>query len=313
MTAGSARLSGILKRLAPCLAIAAFAAALVMIHRMLGRLDLADLAGQLLETRRSSLIYAILFTAGSYFSLSGFDGLGVAYVGHRLPPAKVILISFIAHGVSHSAGFATLSGGAIRLRLYGAAGFSPVEVATVIGFCGVTFGVGACVVAAVALLAEPQRLSTLFALPDGALRAVGALLAALVAGYVAWGALSPRYFTIFGRAYAVPRPGLALMQIIVATADLSLAAATLHVLLPSGGNSSYAAFLGVYVIANLAGLLAHVPGGLGVFEAAVLALTPAPGATVLGALLLFRAVYNILPLVLAALLLLAFELSQPRG
>ncbi|HIJ62586.1 MAG TPA: UPF0104 family protein [Rhodospirillaceae bacterium] len=306
------RISGVAKRMAPLLGLAAFAAALVMIQRLLSHVEPADLARQLGRTPRPALLSAAVMTAGSYLSLSGFDGLGVAYVGHRLAPARVMLISFIAHGVSHSAGFATLSGGAIRLRLYGAAGLSAAEIAAVIGFCGVTFAAGACTVAAVALLAEPTRLAALFVLPDGILRGLGGAAAAVVVAYVVWGASSPPPLRIFGRSVAVPGLPMALAQIIVAAVDLALAAGALYVLLPTDGRLSYAAFLGLYVMANLLGLLAHVPGGLGVFEAAVLAMTPAPAPAVLSALLLFRAVYNLLPLALAALCLLAFELSQGR-
>ena len=312
MDPGRSGIGGVVKRMAPLLGLAAFAVALVMIHRLAGRMDLAELTRRLARTPRPALLSALALTVGSYLSLSGFDGLGVRYVGHRLAPGRVMLISFIAHGVSHSTGFATLSGGAIRLRLYGVAGLTASEIAAVIGFCGLTFAAGACAVAAVALLAEPTRLAALFALPDGILRGLGAVIAAMVAGYVLWGASSPRPLRIFGRHYAVPGPPMALAQIVVAAVDLALAAGALYVLLPAGGGISYAAFLGVYVVANLLGLLAHVPGGLGVFEAAVLALIPAPAPAVLSALLLFRAVYNLLPLALAALCLLAFELSQGR-
>ena len=298
------------KRLAPLLGLGAFAAAVLVMHRMLGRMDPAEVLRQLARTPRAALGLAAVMTAGSYLSLSGFDAMGVAYVGHRLAIPRVLLISFTAHGVSHSTGFATLSGGAIRLRLYGAAGLSATEVAAVIAFCGLTFAVGACVVAATALLAEPGRLSSLFTVADWVLRSLGGVMATAAIGYVAWCASAPAPLVIGGRHYAVPRPKVACAQIVLAAIDLSLAAGTLYVLLPADGRISYAAFLGVYVMANLLGLLAHVPGGLGVFEASVLALLPPPAAPVLSALLLFRAIYNLVPLALAALLLLVFELSQ---
>ncbi|WP_262161912.1 lysylphosphatidylglycerol synthase domain-containing protein, partial [Escherichia coli] len=68
-------------------------------------------------------------------------------------------------------------------------------------------------------------------------------------------------------------------------------------------------FLLIYMLALAAGVLSHVPGGVGVFEAVLLAafssrIDPAGLVT---AMLLYRLVYVVLPLVAAGLLLLAAE------
>ncbi len=299
------------QRLAPLLSLVIFATALLLLHHLLRRIHLSDVARQVGQTPPRSLWSALFLTGASYLALAGFDGLGAHYIGRRLSAGRILLISFVSHAVSHTAGFATLTGGAIRYRLYSAVGLSAAEVAGVVAFCSLTFGLGACSLAALALLAEPTLLSSVLRFPAGLLRALGAFLAVAVGGYVLWGALSPRPLSIFGRSYAVPRPHTAGLQIAVAASDLALAAAALFVLLPEALRPSYPAFLGAYVVANLLGLLAHVPGGLGVFDAAILVLTPgAPPDVVLGALLLFRCLYQLLPLSLAALLLLGYELLE---
>lgn len=311
VSAGGGRVIIWARRLAPVFSVAIFITALALLHRMLGRFHVADVVAQLARIPPEAILLAACFTAGSYCALAGFDGLGAHYIGKKLAPARILLISFVSHAISHSAGFATLTGGAIRLRMYTAAGLSAAEVAAVVAFCGLTFGLGASGVAAVALLTEPELLAMVLHLPAVLLRGLGAGLALVIVAYVCWGASGKRAFHLFGRTYAVPRPQLAALQIGVAALDLALASAVLFVLLPRGTSLTYPSFLGAYVVANLLGLLAHVPGGLGVFDAAILVLTPElPPDAVLGALLLFRVFYNLLPLALAAILLLLFEVLE---
>lgn len=299
------------RRLAPLLSIGIFTVALVLLHHMLARFRLSDVTAQLANTSPTSLWSAGMLTAASYLALAGFDGLGASYIGRHVAPARIVLISFVSHAVSHSAGFATLTGGAIRLRMYSGAGLTSGEVATVVAFCGLTFGLGASSVAAMALVSEPRLLAAILHLPTWLLRSLGVMLALAVAAYVCWGAWAMRPYVLFGRTFFVPKPRLAALQIAVAASDLALASAVLFVLLPTAGRGSYPAFLGAYVVANLLGLLAHVPGGLGVFDAAILVLTPdAPKEAVLGSLLLFRTFYNLLPLTLAAVILLVYEILE---
>jgi phosphatidylglycerol lysyltransferase len=288
-----------------------FAAALAVLHHVFSRFHFSEVTDQLRRIPAQDVQWAVGLTASSYLALAGFDGLGAHYIGRPLSPARILLISFVSHAVSHSAGFATLTGGAVRLRMYSAAGLSPGEVAAVVAFCGLTFGLGASGLAALALLVEPSLLSNVLTLPSAALRGLGGVLAVAVTAYVAWSATARRPIRLFRRDYPVPPPHLALLQIMVAATDLALASAALYVLLPAATRPDYPAFLGAYVVANLLGLLAHVPGGIGVFDATILVLTPgAPPSAVLGALLLFRLFYNLLPLSLAALLLAVFEIIE---
>ncbi len=299
------------KRLAPLFSLAVFAGALLMLHHLLRHISSAEVTRRLAATPPRALLSGLMLTASSYLALAGFDGLGASYIGRRVAPARIVLISFISHAVSQNAGFATLTGGAIRYRMYSAIGLSPGDVAAVVAFCGLTFGLGASTMTALALLVEPHLLSAALRLPAATLRWLGIPPAAAVLGYFAWTGFSRRPLRLFRRSYPVPHTRIAALQVVVAAADLALASATLFVLLPSGGHAGYPSFVGAYVVANLLGLLAHVPGGLGVFDATILALTPGlPPESVVGALLLFRGLYNLLPLSLAAGLLLVYEVLE---
>jgi len=292
-----------------------FLFALGILYRLSERFRLADILLQMTLIGPTAIRLALALTAGSYLALGGFDRLAVLYIGKQLGTGRVLLTSFLSHAISHSAGFATLSGGAVRYRLYSAAGLTAPEVVAVIGFCGVTYGLGACSLGAVALMSEPELLAGVLHLPLFLVVGLGVVLALVVLGYLLWGAFGRVEWTLLRRRFTIPRPPLGLGQIGVAASDLAMAAAALWVLLPEAARPAYPGFLGAYVVANLIGLLAHVPGGLGVFEAVILVLTPnADPKVVLGALLMFRLIYHLLPLVLAvsvlALTLLAERLPR---
>lgn len=298
------------KRLGGVFSAVVFAAALFVLHRVIGRFD----AEQVLEVAAGypagKLVGALALCVASYACLSGFDWLALHHIRRPLPGGWTALVSFVSHAVSHNAGFAVLTGGSVRLRMYSTFGLSINEVAGVIAFAGLTFALGTMVLAGGAFILESGTVARLLHLPAVAVDAIGWAAAALLAGYLAWTGLAGRPFSIGSWRFATPPIGLSLAQILVAATDLALVAAALYLLLPVG-EVSYPAFVGLYVVATVAGIASHVPGGLGVFEGALILMLPAAAPNeVLGALLVFRVFYNLLPLLLAAVVLAVFELLQ---
>lgn len=289
-----------------------FVFALWLLHRALAKYEFADIVARLAETPPTAVALSLAAAAGSYLALGGFDWLAIHYLRRRVPAGLTILTSFISHGISHSAGFAALTGGAVRYRIYTAAGLTPLEVGAVIVFCGFTFILGASLLAATALVVEPAKFSALSQIPAEALRTAGLAILAVIGVYVAAGAVRRGPLRLLGRTVDLPGPRIAGLQVLIAALDLAFAAACLHALLPDGGPPLWA-FVGIYVLANLAGLVAHVPGGLGVFETAVVLMLPeVPADAVLGALVLFRVTYNLVPLGLGILLMILYEAIARR-
>lgn len=292
--------------------LAIFVLALWLLHRALGMYEFADIAARLRETPWSAVVLAAVAAGCSYLALGGFDWLATRYIGRKVATSRVLLASFVSHSISHSAGFAALTGGAIRYRMYSAAGLSALEVGAVILFCGATFILGASTLAAIALLVEPSKFAALTSIPEQGLRLTGAAVLGLVGIYLGLCKVVRRPVHVLGRALKLPNLRIALLQIAVAAIDLAFAAATLFVLLPAGAPPLWAV-VGIYVLANLAGLVAHVPGGLGVFESAIVLMLPELAAdATLGALVLFRVVYNLAPLALGGLALAAYEVLMRR-
>lgn len=300
--------------LAGLFSTAIFLLALWVLHRTLGRFDFSQVTATARAYAPAVLVAALLLTFASYAALSGFDWLGLRHVGRPLPLGRTLLISYVSHAVSHNAGFAVLTGGGIRLRMYSAFGLGVAEVGGIVAFAGLTFALGVTTLASAAFILESGRVAPLLRLPAGMVAGLGWAGAAALALYFLWTALARRPLSIGVWRLATPSFGLALGQVVIASIDLALVAGALYVLLPMEATGlGYPAFVGLYVVATIAGTLSHVPGGLGVFEGALLLLLPgAPAQDILAALLIFRLFYNLLPLLLAALVLAVFELVQRR-
>ena len=287
----------------------AVALALILLQHQLSAYHYRDLMRQVWTLPHSHLALALLVTAAAYAVLPGYDAIALAYVDHPLPIRRIAFGSFIAYALSHSLGFPLWSGGPVRYRFWSIWGLSTSEIAQAISFAGATFIIGMIAVAGFVFVLEPTSTILLLRLPFGSLKPLGGLCLALVAAYIALSAAGFRTFRLFGWEFPVPTTRLALAQLLVAVIDWTAAGAVLYVLLPPAYGLSFLPVLGVFLLAQFAGILSHVPGGLGVFEAiVVLLLKPyMPAASIVGSLLAYRAMYYLLPLVIALAFLVAFE------
>jgi uncharacterized membrane protein YbhN (UPF0104 family) len=253
------------------------------------------------------IVAASLLTVLNYVILIGYDWLAVRWVGEKnLPLRKIALASFAGYAFSYNFG-ATLFGTSIRYRLYSAWGVPLLKIVKLLVILGLTFWFGvfalAGVVFVVAPFSIPSGLSHL-KLPFAHTFWVGVALLLIVLGYVALDALHYRRPLRFFR-WRVPLPPLrlTLYQIVIACGDLLVAAFILYTLLPpvEGG---YVRVLGVFMLAFVAAVLSHVPGGYGVFDVLIVAFLPKEcGPAVVAALLVFRVIYYWLPLLVAAAML----------
>ncbi|ATB44280.1 hypothetical protein CYFUS_009767 [Cystobacter fuscus] len=284
-----------------------------VLHRELRDFHWRDVSAALDALPLGRVGLAVFVTAANYLLLSLYDVLALAYAGKALPYPRVAMTSFIAYAFGNNLGMAMLSSASVRYRLYSAWGLSVVDVSRVAVFCGLTLWLGLGFVGGLALVAEPVQVPGIVALPLGS-RLLGAVLLAATLGYVVLCAVWREPLSVRGHAVALPSLRLALGQVLVSGADWLLAAMVLFLLLPEGADLSPPAFIGLYMLGQVAGLLSQVPGGLGVFESILVAvLTPrVPAPAVLGSLMAWRAIYYVGPFVLAAGVMAASELMRRR-
>ena len=99
------------------------------------------------------LLAALALTATDYVLLTGYDVLALRALNRPLPYRRTALASFCGYAASHNLGMALLSGGGVRFRLYSAFGLTPLEIAGVVGFCGLTYWMGLAALGGLYLLA----------------------------------------------------------------------------------------------------------------------------------------------------------------
>ncbi|MBV8157057.1 MAG: bifunctional lysylphosphatidylglycerol flippase/synthetase MprF, partial [Dyella sp.] len=203
-------------------------------------------------------------------------------------------------------GMALLISGSIRYRFYIQAGLTTAEVAKVVVYTTLSFWLGLCALTGVTLLLVPVPPS----LPLASLRLpVAAVLTLVPLLWLVGGKLLGRPLRVWRWRVNLPSPLVAARQILVGAIDWGLAAYVLYLLMPNDVDTGFGHFLAIFVLAQIAGLVSHVPGGLGVFEAVMLAGFGAAGnqgleAPILGALAAYRLIYYFLPLFAATLVVL---------
>lgn len=303
-----------LRRALPvAIGVVLFVAALAVLRLELREMSWQTLTADILATRPSRVSLAVVLTALSYLVLTGYDQLAFVYVGRTLPRAQIAATSFLAYAISHSVGFAMLSGVSLRYRFYTRWGVTAEELSRIVFFYSVTFWLGLSGLGGLSLLTSRVPLG-LPHVPSAVLVPIGWILLLTPVAYVLTTALRRAPLRIWRWDLPLPSPRIAIAQLGLSVLDWSLTGAVLYVLLPSGA-VAFLPFLGIFFLAILLGMVSHVPGGLGVFEGLmVLLLKPyLPSADVLPSLVVFRTVYYLLPLAVALVGLIADEAWQRRG
>jgi uncharacterized membrane protein YbhN (UPF0104 family) len=281
----------------------------VMVHE-LRDLPLREVGTYLADLPLSYISLAFGLTALNFIVLSGYDWLSMQYVGVDLPYRRVAFSAFIGYAFSQAIGNPLITGGGVRYRLYSSWGLSGREIAKTVLFAGISFWLGCFALGAFLFLGQPVSLQALELPVRPAVIGLACLLP--TAGYVGLTSLRERPLVVRGWSLDMPAQWMVPVQVGLAVCDLFVAASVLYVLLPSGADVSYLYLLGVFQIALIAGVLSHVPGGLGVFDGIlIMMLDPfLTTSVVVGAILGFRVIFHILPLTLASLSYLAFETLQ---
>ncbi len=298
-----------LHRAGPFVVFLVFSGAAFLVYREVRQYSLAQIEDALLQIPAGQIVLSLVLTVLSYVVLVGYDLLAVKSVGHPLPLRRVAFASFTGFATSYSFG-ALLGGGSVRFRLYSAWGLSAAEIVQLVVILGITFWFGVFALAGVVFLVQPFEIDPAWKLPFETTRPLAWPLILMAAGYLAVTVVWRKPIHFRGKAVKLPGFGMSTAQLAVAAADLVLAAGCFYVLLPAGVDVSYARFFGVYLLAVVAVVLTHVPAGAGIFELIILTSCPLDAEKkplLLAAILVFRVVYYLLPLLVAALLLALHE------
>lgn len=305
------RLKAVLGLLAS-LCIAGFAA--YVLFRTFQRIAIADVLHKAAEVPRGTLLLAAACACGAFLAVALYEGVAVRYVKRSLGVGKPALTALIAYPIGHALGQMLLSASAMRYRMYTPVGFSAVEVGATVLMVALPYALAFGLLVDFALILYSQRLSLLVGVSSGWLVALGILGLAKDLCYAALVVFRRKPIRLGGWAVHLPTPKMTVLQVIVGLLDIGLVSTILYLLLPPSADLAFLPFVAVYLASILAGSLSHVPAGFGVLESMLLLLLPqVPPAELLAAVLLYRVIYEIVPLVIALCLWGAYELVADDG
>jgi glycosyltransferase 2 family protein len=287
------------------LLLAAIVGAGYLLYRTWSQYSFDDVMRALTSIPKTNLALGLFFAACSYFCLACNDWLAVRYAGKPLPFRQTALASFTGLSIGHNVGLAALSSGAVRYRFYSRWGLGTEEIAKVIVFCGATVALGLSTLGAVGLYLRPEDAAKMTGLDASTISAVALVCLAFPILYLVLSAVLRTPLRIRSWHFDMPIFKLAIGQVIVGTVNFAFVAACLHQMLSALGDASYFKVATASVTANIAAIISHVPGGLGVLEATIVHVMP--GAESIAAVIAYRVVYYLIPLAIGVSLFIASE------
>lgn len=287
-----------------------FALAAYMLYHQLSKYSWEEISSALYNIPHKNLIYACLASFCGYIALSSYDFLALKYIKRKVAPWKWIFAGFIGFSVSNNAGHAIVSGGAIRYRLYTRWRFRGSEIIRMVIFSGFTYLVACFFLVIVGYFLTPDH-----AFGDGSVSKLTTEITTLVSlvGLLLYYAGSIFYhkpLIIKEVEFRMPSFKMALAQTFLGAVDIVMASLVLYSCLIPFVDIQFDVFIGVFLIAQVLGVFSQVPGGLGVFEGLFMFIIPGEHnqAVIFGALIAYRIIYYLLPLVFSGIVLITYEL-----
>jgi glycosyltransferase 2 family protein len=294
---------------------ALFGLSLGVLYLVIHELDAAEVNAAFSRAQGRQIGLALMFTALSYLMLTGYDWVALREVTEIKVRYRIAaLASFTSYAVSFTLGFPLLTAATVRYWIYSSVGLGASAIASLTLIAGITFWLGMGVVLGVVMIAAPVASATFTRLPLPMNMLIGLAVCAGVGAYLFAVKHGNRRLAVQGWQLRLPGISVTLKQMALGAADVCAGAAVLYVLLPAEAPVPFATMLAAYVFACLLGIASHAPGGIGVFEATMLlALPGVPKEALLGALLVYRLCYYLLPFVLALVLLGTREIMIRAG
>ena len=295
----------------PVIGIGAVVLSLWLLFRELQGLSLAEVETAFAAIPASRWGLAVISTLVAYLALAWYDRIALFHLGFSLSWRFISAVSFTTYALSHNVGMSMFSGAMVRYRAYSTKGLTITDVGVLVAFCSFTFALGTILLGGIVLVFEPGIVQRLFQIEPLVARLVGVAMLLFVALYVGGAALHLKPLVVGRLTLVYPRLNIAMRQLLAGPLELMGAAGIIWCALPVGHNPGFFIVLGVFLASFSAALLSHAPGGLGVLELVfVTALPDTPRQDVIAALLVFRLLYLVIPLLLGIVAVVLFERSR---
>src|SRR5262252_849324 len=278
----------VLHRMGVAISVTVIGIACYVLYHMLRGINVDEVVEAIKSTELHQIVLAGIFVTAGYFTLTFYDLFAVRAIGHSAIPYRInALAAFTSYSIGHNVGASVFTGGAVRYRIYSAWGLNAIDVAKICFLAGLTFWLGNAAVLGLGISYHPEAAASIDQLPPWLNRTLAMMIIAALVAYVVWVWTRPR---AVGRGpWTVVLPGgpLTLLQIAIGIVDLGFVVVAV-----------------IFVSATLVGFASHSPGGLGVFDAAMLVgLWQMDREELLAGMLLFRMLYYITPFIISVILL----------
>jgi len=303
----------ILHKLGVAISVTVIGIACYVLFHMLRGIDVNEVVEAIKSTEPRSIALAALFVAAGYFTLTFYDLFATRAIGRREIPYRInALAAFTSYSIGHNVGASVFTGGAVRYRIYSGWGLNAIDVAKICFLAGLTFWLGNAAVLGIGVAYHPEAASSIDQLPIWLNCVLAVLLLGILFGYVIWVSSRPRNVGRGNWTVTLPGGSLTLVQILIGIVDLSFCALAMYILMPDEPHVGFVVVAVIFVSATLLGFASHSPGGLGVFDAAMLYGimhfdSQFDKEELLAGMLLFRVLYYIVPFVISVMLLLFRE------
>lgn len=281
------------------------------LHDFLKKHSLSEIMANLEAIPTHKKVAAALLTLLSFFILALYDFLGLKYVKAQIDKKQVFLVSFISYAFGNTIGMYVLASGSIRYRYYSSCGLSISQISKVVIFTAVTLWIGFGALAGIGFTFFPLEISADWAVFN--IQYVGIVILFLYIMYMLL-LVRSKPLNFYNTSFTFPSFSIGVLQTLVSAADWIVFGSVLYVLMPESAGINYFTFINIFLLAQAVALISHVPGGLLVFEAILLAFLPEEAISpAVGALLIFRITYYVVPLLTAALLMAVSEIVRLRA
>ncbi|WP_279482669.1 bifunctional lysylphosphatidylglycerol flippase/synthetase MprF [Aureimonas sp. SK2] len=295
--------------------LAITAVAFTTLHAMMADLSLDEIRAAFSNVPATALVLAVFFTVVSFAAVSLYDVVAVETIAPgRVSRPVAATVGAAGYAISNALGFPLLTGGALRYHAYKSGGIELADIGRIVGTSWFALWFALAIMLGVALMVDPSGIPFLRDIDHRVDLVLGVVIVALVALFVFWLSRGAREVRIGRFHMALPSHRGALVQLVAGIVDVGAAAAVLYVLMPPGTVGSFLLFSLVFAVATVVGVASSAPGGLGAFEATLLVtLGLSDRADVVAALVLYRLIYTVMPLVVTVIGLAVVEAVRRRG
>lgn len=298
------------KKWVPVLAVTILTGAIYLIAERIRGIQFSDILAQIRSLPPAAVLWAMAFSAAAYSLVGIYEGIALHRITGRWRMGYAMRTTVIANPVGRAIGVALVSGGALRYRFYSAIGLSAKQVGTLIVLMAMPYVLGVGWLIDLSLLFHPQVGSSALGLTTSTVLIIASIGLVKDVGWLAFVKMRRTPLSIGQLQLSLPSLAHTGLQITLGIAQILCNTVILYLLMPAELNMSWPAFIAIYCIAFVAGQMSNVPAGLGVLEAVLLLLLPhVPPAKLLGAVIVYRAVFEVLPLFVGLVLWTSYEIG----